>query len=302
MNTLRPLAPIPMPSVPLFTPCMSERRRVRFALEEAQTAVAFSLMADARLMLAAHFGGDTAAMEQALHGLGAVEVCCEDCYHDDLAHAEAAEFLQRFDAGLPLPQMIHACPQWLAQVRKEHPHYLPYFSQAKPRPCRQGLAVRARVCARHGLAPEHVAHVTVVGCPARKAALLQSGVDPRICGGAEYVLTARDVLCALVKKGMLPSGLTPAVAHPCAPQPQRGRLQEVLAHALLLNDGIVPAPDFLSLRPSLTHAGCMEGSITLDGREQTVATVRGAEHALALLQSKPAYVLVEVLTCACGCR
>ncbi|MEG0640527.1 MAG: [Fe-Fe] hydrogenase large subunit C-terminal domain-containing protein [Clostridia bacterium] len=302
MNTLRPLAPSPMQNAPLLTPWISERRRVRFALEEAQTVVAFSLMADAKLLLAAHFGGDTAAMEQALHGLGAVEVCCEDCYHDDLAHAEAAEFLQRFAAGLPLPQMIHACPQWMIQVRKEYPQYIPYFSQAKPSPFRQGLAVRARVSARHGIAPEHVAHVTVVGCPARKAALLQSGVDPRICGGAEYVLTARDVLCALVKKGMLPSGLTPAVAHPCAPQPQRGRLQEVLAHALLLKNGIVPAPDFLSLRPSLTHAGCMEGSITLDGRERTVATVRGAEHALALLQSKPAYVLVEVLTCACGCR
>lgn len=270
--------------------------------------LAITLTADARRMLAGRYGvppeREPEALKSLLGLLGADEVFLGDCCWDDHAHAEAEELLLRMRKGLPLPQIIHACPKWAADAKAERPGLLPYFSAVPLHAQRRGLAARARISARHGVPPESVVHITVVGCPARKAALLQNGLKHGSSIGPEYVLTAREVALWLARRGL--DGAAGKVgAASAAPAGRGSRLRDVAAHALLIREGRMPEPGFLRLYPVNGLPGVEEGTVWLGDVLLRVAVVRGLCNACALPDGfsagRAGYHLAEVLACAGGC-
>lgn len=307
MLSLRPRVELSIPVAAKHVPSGGELRNVRRAVGENRTVVVFSLTDSAYHALGERLGQGNggAALREAFEKLGVDEVFRTDCCWDDLAHAEARELLSRMNDGLPLPLLLYACPVWARAVREARPDCAPFFSGASLNAQRQGIAARARVAVRRGVAPERIAHVTVVGCPARKAALLAGGMDACVCGGEEHVLTVREVLSWLVEEGVAAPGSPKTAASAAGRRGPDSRLHDVLAHAWLIENGALPPSGFLRLEPCLELAGVTQGEVELGGKTIRAAKVRGVENAYALLsrvrEGSARFDLVEALSCASGC-
>ena len=115
---------------------------------------------------------------------------------------EAAEFVQRFTNGGPLPNITSCCPGWIKYAEHFHPDLLANLSTAKSPMSMQGAVVKSYWAQKMGIDPTRIYSVAIMPCTAKKfeAEREELGVDG--LRAVDCVLTTREFAWVMKHMGI----------------------------------------------------------------------------------------------------
>ena len=148
-------------------------KRFLAALEEPETVVVAQVAPSVRAAIGEYFGLEPGKAWEgeifaAMRRMG-IDVVFDTQFAADLTiMEEAAEFVQRFKAGGPLPNITSCCPTWIKYAEQFHQDMLQYLSSAKSPMSMQGAITKTYWAEKAGVDPRRIYSVAVMCCTCKK--------------------------------------------------------------------------------------------------------------------------------------
>ena len=236
---------------------------------------------------------------------------------------EASELLQRLETNDPrrLPMFTSCCPGWVRFVKLFQQILLSNLSTAKSPVMMQGAMVKTYFAQKMGIDPAKIVHVALTPCTAKKAEILQPGMNA--AGRSHNQPAMRDVDIALTSREiahLLSGGKVNFLQAQDAPYSSLmgagsgagmifgntgGVMEAALRTAYKLLNGNNPPTTFLELRPVRGWDSVRQATVDLGKRKLNVAVVHGIGKVPPLIDAirsgNARFDFVEVMACPGGC-
>ncbi len=115
---------------------------------------------------------------------------------------EAAEFVERFTEGEPLPNITSCCPGWIKYAEHFHPDLLPHLSTAKSPMSMQGSIVKTYWAEKMDVDPSRIFSVAIMPCTAKKFEAEREELGDEGMPAVDCVLTTREFAWVLKHMGI----------------------------------------------------------------------------------------------------
>ncbi|MFW6223440.1 MAG: [Fe-Fe] hydrogenase large subunit C-terminal domain-containing protein [Spirochaetota bacterium] len=196
---------------------------------------------------------------------------------------EAAEFLQRREAGERLPMFTSCCPAWVKFAEQSFPELLPNLSSCMSPQSMVGSLVKRTVPVERGLNPEQVKVVSIMPCTAKKYEVQRPELSRDGQPYVDHVLTTAELGRMIQEAGI--------------------RFADLPAASMDLPMGFSSGAGVI-----FGNSGGVAEAVARylgDGEQLNVAVVQGIAEAKRLArdvrEGRSDYDLVEVMACPGGC-
>ncbi|MFP4375067.1 MAG: [Fe-Fe] hydrogenase large subunit C-terminal domain-containing protein [Spirochaetaceae bacterium] len=196
---------------------------------------------------------------------------------------EAAEFLQRREAGERLPMFTSCCPAWVKFAEQSFPELLPHLSSCMSPQSMVGSLVKRTAPVERGLNPEQVKVVSIMPCTAKKYEVQRPELSRDGQPYVDHVLTTAELGRMIQEAGI--------------------RFADLPAASMDLPMGFSSGAGVI-----FGNSGGVAEAVARylgDGEQLNVAVVQGIAEAKRLArevrEGRSDYDLVEVMACPGGC-
>lgn len=286
-------------------------------LEDPAKKVVVQIAPAVRVALGEMFGGkpgeiETGRIAAALRALGFDRVFDTSFTADMTVLEEAREFIERKQAGGPMPQFTSCCPAWVKFAEHFFPSLLPNLSSCRSPQQMFGALAREILPEQLGCRPEELAVVSIMPCTAKK----YEAQLPKFSHGGrpdvDYVLTTQELGRMIEEAGIDFDLLQPeSLDMPLGFKTGAGVIfgtsggvtEAVLRCAAERLAGVrLETVEFQQVRGC---QGVHEATVTAGAATLRLAIVHGLRNARTLarkvLAGEASYDLVEVMACPGGC-
>ena len=237
----------------------------------------------------------------------------DTCFAADMTiWEEATEFIKRLENQTDLPMFTSCCPAWVKYAEIYFPEMLPNLSTCRSPQQIFGAVARKVLPGQLGLKPQNITVVSIMPCSAKKyeaqlPKFTQDG-NPDV----DYVLTTVEVGRMINSMGIKFEELEPeafdmpfgfATGAGVIFGASGGVMEAALRYVSeKLNGAPMNNLNFKAVRGNATRR---EATLTIAGRQVSVAIVHGLENARKLITEQKAgkckFDFIEVMACPGGC-
>ncbi len=243
---------------------------------------------------------------------------------------EAAELLERIEAGRALPMFTSCCPAWINYVEFYHPELIPYITTSRSPHIHNGGVIKTYWAYEMGLRPEDIIVVSIMPCTAKKfeASRAELKINPaphRVRGYGEphvvhhkgvspvdYVLTTREFAWMLkinhldLAKLKKQKADNPMGAHSGAAAiygSSGGVMESALRTAQFMasTNKEKAGQQKIDFKQVRGLDDVKEAEVKIGGQKLRVAVVNGIGHIEPVLENMDKYHYIEVMACPGGC-
>ena len=298
---------------------VSQEKEVVEAIYNKDIRTIVAMAPATRVALGEYFGNPIGTnvekkMVAALKRLGFDDVFDVNFAADLTIMEEGHEFMERVKKGTKGPMFTSCCPGWVKFIEGFYPEFIPNLSSCKSPQQMFGAICKTYYAEKLGVDPKNIYVVSIMPCIAKKFERLRE--DQNAAGkdikDVDAILTARELGALIEKSGIdfdslddadfdLPLGLSSGagVIFGASGGVMEAALRTV---ADVLENKSLDKIEYLAVRGL---KGTKEATLTIAGKEFTVAVVSGLANARALLEEIKAgnktYDFVEVMACPGGC-
>lgn len=225
---------------------------------------------------------------------------------------EGHELMKRVQSGENLPQFTSCCPAWVKFVEQYYPEFIKHLSSCRSPQQMFGALSKEMLSHDLGIKKEDIVVVSIMPCTAKKFEAKRPEFSKTGILDVDHVLTTQELGLMIEEAGLHFKDLEPESFHlPFGFKTGAG--------VIFGNSGGVSEAALRYVTEKLTgekregyefHSvrgedGVREASLTVDGRELTVAVVSGLGNARRILEriksGEATYDFVEVMACPGGC-
>ncbi len=288
------------------------------AIENPETIVVSQMAPSVRAAIGESFGlAPGRAMEgecfAAMRRLG-IDYVFDTQFSADLTiMEEAAEFVQKFTAGGPLPNITSCCPTWIKYAEQFHPDLVKYISSAKSPMSMQGAMVKTYWAEKMGIDPARIFSVAIMCCTCKKYEAQRPELNVNGLPATDRVLTTREFAWLIKHMGIDFLSLKP--------EPADSPLGESTGAAAIFGatGGVTEAalrtaywmifkkelaPEAIEFHETRGLKGVREAWLDFEGIKLHIAVASGLANANAVLDRMKAgeeFHWIEVMGCPGGC-
>jgi NADH-quinone oxidoreductase subunit G len=237
----------------------------------------------------------------------------DTCFAADLTVLEeAAEFIQRKQAGENLPQFTSCCPGWVKYAEQYHPDLLPNLSSCRSPQAMFGSLAKDILPAKLGVDKDNLTIVSIMPCTAKKYEAQREELGKDGIPDVDLVLTSQELVRMIESTGLDFASLEPAALDlPLGFKTGAGVIfgnsggvsEAVLRHAYeVLTGKSLQNVEFSEVRG---EEGFREATVTLGDISLKLAVVHSLANAKRICRQIEAgecdYDLIEVMACPGGC-
>ncbi|MCD6350843.1 MAG: (2Fe-2S)-binding protein, partial [Armatimonadetes bacterium] len=288
------------------------------AIEDPQMVVVSQMAPSVRAAIGECFGEEPGTAWEgecfaALRRLG-VDVVFDTQFGADLTVVEeAAEFVQRFKNGGPLPNITSCCPTWVRYCETFHPDLLKYLSSAKSPMSMEGAMMKTYWADKMGIEPHRIFSVAVMCCTCKKFEATREELAVGDLPAVDCVLTTREFGWLIKHAGIDFFKLQPEEPdHPLGFSTGAaaifgvtgGVTEAALRTAYWMLFGEELPDEAIRFEAVRGLEGVREARVDFNGVELRVAVAHGlgnANRVLEKLQAGEEYHWIEVMGCPGGC-
>lgn len=258
-------------------------------------------------------GTDTAgALTTALRRMGFDRVFDTSFSADLTIMEEGSELVSRLTNGGTLPMMTSCSPGWIKFVEQFYPELLDNLSSCKSPQQMMGAVIKSYFAKREGIDPAKIFSVSIMPCTAKKFEAARSEMANDTVADIDAVLTTREVIRMIRKRGLDLRDLEPDTADtPFGERTTAGKIfgasGGVMEAALRSAHYLATGAEMEKLEVPAVRGqdGVKEATVQVGDLELKVAVVNGIGNARALLDEVKAgrkdVHFIEVMTCPGGC-
>lgn len=248
----------------------------------------------------------------ALRALGFDKVFDTSFTADLTVLEESNEFVKRIENNSNIPQFTSCCPAWVKFVEQYYPEYIGNLSSCRSPQQMFGALAKEILAADYGIPQEDIVVVSIMPCTAKKFEAKRPEFTRDGISDVDHVLTTQELGRMIEEAGLHFRELEPESFHlPFGFKTGAG--------VIFGNSGGVSEAVLRYLTEKLTgqkrenyeftgvrgEEGIREASLTVNGREFSLAVVSGLGNARKLIEKVKSgeahYDFVEVMACPGGC-
>ena len=225
---------------------------------------------------------------------------------------ESNEFITRLEQNVGIPQFTSCCPAWVKFVEQYYPEFVGHLSTCRSPQQMFGALAKEVLPSQLGVKPEDLVVVSIMPCTAKKFEAKRAEFNRDGLHDVDHVITTQELGLMIEEAGLHFKDLGPESFHlPFGFKTGAGVIfgnsggvsEAVLRYVTeRLTGEKRDNYEFMGVRG---EKGIREATLTVNGKEISLAAVSGLKNARKLLEDIKSgaarYDLVEVMACPGGC-